>query len=565
MRRHHSRAFETLFQAALALQQSGLLREAIDYYQRAIRTNDTVAEAHNNLGCAFLALGRLEDSIAAFERALDLRPDYAEALDNLGLTRAQLEQHDEAVALHDHAAAISPTNATIRIHLGNALLAVQRYEQARTAFEAALRYNPGDAAALNGLGAAFDHLGRNDEAEAAFRAALASNPTFGDAACNLGSILLNAGDIDSARAWFERALAFEPRNGRYHFYVVLSRSGSVDDSQIAAMERLEVESSELSPAERVHLQFALASVYETTGDYDVAFQHLIDGNALKRKSIRYDETATLQFAALLMIAFTKPFIDALGGWGNPTARPLFILGMPRSGTTLVEQLLASQPAVCGAGELPVLGLLARELWQRISDGMRLSDLGAQIRTFGDRYVTATDHFAENATYVTDKMPSNFWYVPLIHLALPNARIIHVRRDRLDTCVSCFATLFEEGTMPYAYDLGEIARYYQAYEQMMAKWRTLLPKDRFIEVHYEQLIGDFETEARRLVAFCGLPWDAGALAFHEVRRPVRTASNIQVRRPLYRSAVGRSRRFAAQLAQLDGFRPEVEYATTSWVD
>ena len=467
----------------------------------------------------------------------------------MGLVRGQFEQHRIAVALHERAAELEPANATMQGHLGAALVALGRFPQAQAAFEAALRVAPHDAVAHNGLGAALDRLGRSDEAEAEFRAALALDPTLGEAACNLGANLLQTGDVAGATVLFERALTLEPRNPRFHFYLVLGRSGALDDAALLQMERLAGEAETLPSAGRIDLHFALAAVYERRGRDDEAFGHLVAGNALKRTAIRYDEAAALRAAEVLEATFTEAFVHKLRGCGNPSARPIFVFGMPRSGTTLVEQLLAAQPAVAAAGELTVLDRMAREPAQAIAAEMTTAELRSRIRAIGDGYLRATDSVAGNVAHVTDKAPENFWYAPLIHLALPNARMVHVRRDRLDTCWSCFSQLFVNQALPYTYDLGELGRYYRAYERAMAAWRTLLPADRFIEIDYERLVEDFEAQARRLVAFCGLPWDTATLAFHEVRHRVQIASIVQVRQPLYRSAVGRSRRFAAHLGPL----------------
>lgn len=492
--------------------------------------------------------------------AFDFGDENAAALVNPGLLFERRRRHSEAIALRERTAVAEPATADIRIHHGNSLLAQQQYSSAQVAFEESIRLQPQDARAYNGLGKALDRLGRSNEAEVLFRAALALNPEFGDAACNLGEILLDIGDIDASIECFERAVSLEPRNVHFYWNLVLSRLGSIDEQKLADMERLHDEVDTLPRTQRIELHFALASVYEAAGRYDDAFEQLHAGNLLKRASIAYDEGATLRLLEALKDVFTQMLsCSALRECGNPSPRPIFIFGMPRSGTTLVEQLLSAHPTVSAAGELSVLELALHErrsdLWPEGDAGFSeipVTLMSSQIRAIGDHYLSATDEVAGNAARMTtDKQPHNFSLAPLISLALPNARMIHVRRDRLDTCLSCFATLFADQALPYAYDLGELARYYRAYEGLMANWRALLPAERFIEVDYESLIDDFETEARRLVAFCGLPWDARTLAFHKVRRSVFTESRVQVRQPLYRTAVGRSRRFAAHLGPLLG--------------
>jgi hypothetical protein len=225
------------------------------------------------------------------------------------------------------------------------------------------------------------------------------------------------------------------------------------------------------------------------------------------------------------------------GQGDPSPVPVFILGMPRSGTTLVEQMLASHPQVHGAGELSDFTAAVAGLDG--PDGVPADIGGAELRRIGARYVARVRPLAPGALRITDKMPANFRFAGLIHLALPNARIIHLRRDPVDTCLSCFSILFG-GDQPHTYDLGELGRYYRAYQRLMEHWRAVLPLGVMLEVQYEALVGDFEPQARRIVAHCGLEWDDACLDFYKTQRPVHTASAVQVRRPVYQTSVGRWR-------------------------
>jgi tetratricopeptide (TPR) repeat protein len=396
-------------------------------------------------------------------------------------------------------------------------------------------------------GVAFDRLGRTAEAEAAFRAALAADPSSGEAACNLGRMLVFAGDIAGAAGWFERAVAREPHNALFHWCLVDSRRGDVGDAHLAQMERLACDLASAPAEGRAELHFALASAHERRGNVTAMFRHLQDGNALKRATLPYDETARMRFFDSLTRLCTPAFMEALRGAGHPSERPIFIFGMPRSGTTLVEQLLAGHPAIVAGGELDAFELAVNA--ELLEPGMRLAGLRDRMRRLGERYVRDTDGWSAGAAHVTDKLTHNFCFAPFIHLALPNARMIHVRRDPIDTCFSCYATNFAGPGLAYTYELGALGRYYAAYERVMAAWRRVLPPDRFIEVDYERLVDDFDVEAQRIVAFCGLPWSPELRSFHTVRRDVRTASAVEVRRPLYRDSLGRARAFAAHLAPL----------------
>jgi Sulfotransferase family len=233
--------------------------------------------------------------------------------------------------------------------------------------------------------------------------------------------------------------------------------------------------------------------------------------------------------------FNSDFMQARTGRGNSSSLPIFIIGMPRSGTTLIEQILASHPAVFGAGELETFSQMANATFE------------PEPSVLGSRYVAELREHAPHASRIVDKMPTNFMLAGLIHLALPNATIIHAVRNPIDTCVSCFTTHFIE--QPFTCDLAELGRYYRGYHTLMAHWRAVLPPQRFLEVRYEELIDDLETSARRMVTHCGLPWDMRCLDFHRTSRVIRTASASQVRKPIYRSSVGRWRQYEAHLGPL----------------
>jgi tetratricopeptide (TPR) repeat protein len=543
------RSFGALFAAALAKQRAGRAAEAAALYAQAIRADRRVAEAHNNLGCALLALGRLEDAARALAEAVALRPGYADALDTLGVVAAELGRHGDAAGYFERALAAEPAHAGAALHLGNALLSLERVPEARAAFERATALDPAGAPARNGLGVAFAEAGDERTAASHFEAALALDPGFAEAACNLGRVRLEAGDLAAATHWFERAIELEPGNGRYHFQLVRSRKAPLDPERLAAMEALCADTGRMSHEGRIEFHFALAKAYEDVQRYDDAFGQLRTGNRLKRAELAYNEASELGFLAKLERAIDRPFLDGLRTTGNPSERPVFVFGMPRCGSTLVEQILAAHPGVRGAGEIAEVGRLIAADPPPIGVGTPLAPAGESLRALAERYLEATNRFADGALRVTDKTLANFSVAPLLHVAFPNARLIHVRRDRLDTCFSCYATLFRGPFVSFSYDLGELGRYYRAYERLMAHWRAILPADRFLEVDYEAVVADLETEARRIVEFCGLPWDQACLAFHAAPRAVRTASVFQVRQPLYGSAIGRAGHFAAHLGPL----------------
>lgn len=558
--RAKEREAASLFGRASAFQRDGRLGEAIEAYERVLELDEDLAEAHNNLGVALQALGRWEQALAHYDRAIELSPSSANAYDNRGSAMQQQGAYLEAIAFHERAIALDPNLPQAYHNLGNALLKLRRPQEAKAALLRALDLEPDFKEALNALGAAQQAMGAYDEAIAAYRKAVAVAPDYAEAYCNLGNALKESGELEQARTAYQRAADLEPRSGRFHRLLVETGVGRVEEAHLREMTALAREIDALTLDDRIQLHFALAKAYDGFGDYERAFENLREANALARSVIRYDEAKTLRAFETFPKMFTKGLIQIMAGYGDPSATPVFIFGMPRSGTTLVEQILAAHPKVYAGGELGAyadeeLGAFEASLrnFTRIDVDPKnvsafLEALAEQLRDVGARYARSVESLAPSAARVTDKWPWNFKFAGIIRLALPNARMIHVQRDPLDTCFSCYATLFS-GNLPYMYDLAELGRYYRAYQRLITYWRDALPPGAMLEMQYEELVADFEPHARRLVEHCGLEWDDACKDFWSVKRPVRTASSVAVRQPLYRSAVGRAQAYHEYLGPL----------------
>jgi Tfp pilus assembly protein PilF len=503
-----------LAQVALAL---GEAKAGLGYIDRALRERADVAEAHHLRACLLQQLGLVPEAIDAYRRALALRPDAADALSNLGGLLLEQKRLDEALAVYDRALAVRADFAEARNNRGAVLLALDR------------------------PGAALEE----------FRRAAALRPGFADAYANAGSALLSLGDIEAARAAFRQAIRAAPREGRYYRDLAGCHRFTEDDPDLTAMRALAGAPAGLGTESRIELAFALGKATADVGQWAESFRHYRQGNALKRVTVAYDEAETLRAMERAGARFTAERLDrALPG---PAAeQPIFVVGMPRSGTTLVEQILASHGLVFGAGERPDLH---EAILRGVGDvpAAMLFDAAAALpeaalRRIGEDYATRMRGIAGDAARVVDKMPGNFLHLGVIRLALPHARVIHVRRDPLDTCVSCFCTLFS-GEQPFSYNLAELGRYYRAYEALMRHWRRVLPRAMLLEIAYEDVVEDLEGAARRMLAHCALPWDARCLRFQDTSRTVRTASRAQVRQPLYRGSVGRSAVYAPWLGPL----------------
>jgi len=457
----------------------------------------------------------------------------------------------DATACYDRMLARGARFPEIHNNRGLALAELGRYEEAEAAYRRALAIKPDNPEALCNFGLALAELGRFDEAEAAFRRAIAISPGFAGAYNNLGLILKERGQLAEAAHAIEQAIRLSPKDASYYDNLAATKSLNADDPHVTALDAMAAEAATLSAANRMHLHFALAKAGEHHGDWDNTFRHLLAANALKRATIAYDEAPTLAKMERTCALFTRQFISEREGSGTSSAVPIFIIGMPRSGTTLIEQILASHPAIYGGGELSlfeqaldVVAGVQRSLFPDLAADLTTH----QLRSLGELYLQKLLPRVPGAVRITDKMPANFLYAGLIHLALPGATIIHAVRDPVDTCVSCFSVHFTRG-QAHTYDLAELGRFYRHYEALMAHWRRVLPFGRIIDVHYEDLVADLEGVSRRLIARCGLPWDPRCLDFCHNNRPVRTASAVQVRQPVYRSSVGRGHRYGKFLGPL----------------
>ncbi len=537
----------------VAFKELKRFEEALASYDRALAVRPDYVEALSNRSHALNELKRFEEALASCGRALALQPDYAPALLNRGVSLHELKRFEEALASYDHALAVRPDFVEALSNRGNTLKELKRFEEALMSFDRALAVRPDYTEALSNRGLALHELRRFEEALASYEHALMLQPNFADAHHNRGVTLKILGRLADARRAVERAIQLAPRNASY--FLNLSEIGQfvAGDPHVAMMEDLAPNIGSLPVEQQVDLHFALAKAYEDIGRRDESFRRLLAGNALKRQQINYDETKTLADFENITAVFTPELMRTLQDVGEPSSVPLFIIGMPRSGTTLIEQILASHPQVFGAGELPNLGNAVDSM--RSTRGITISFRevmlnlsGEHLRRLGARYVSEITRLAPNVTYITDKMPSNFFFVGLIHLALPKARIIHVVRDPVDTCLSCFSTLFADGQY-HAYDLSELGRYYRSYQTLMQHWHRVLPPGRILDVRYEDVVADLEGQARRIIAHCGLEWSTHCLAFHEAKRPVLTASLAQVRRPIYSSSIGRWRAYEPFLRPL----------------
>jgi tetratricopeptide (TPR) repeat protein len=520
---------------------SGHPEQALASYEASLAAQPEVPEVLNSRGLALLNLRRPAEALVVFDSILDLRPDYAEALNNHGVALLDLKRPEDALESCNKALVARPGYVEALNNRGIALLDLGRPAEALFSLDEALALKPDYAETLNNRASALKSLGRSPEALASYERALALKPDYPQALENISILFTELGRLDEATDAIEAAIELAPTRARSYYNLTEARRLAPDEPYLLAMQNLARDMGALGPDEQIELHFALGKALADVGDRAGSFQHLIDGNMLKRAQTDYDEAAVLRTFEDMPAAFPEELVRAAAGLGDPSELPIFIVGMPRSGTTLVEQILASLPGVFGAGEIEDFSKAVAEVNADPVDAPTSPEdaellWGRRLQRIGKTYVDRLSAKEPTAERIVDKTLENCRVIGLIHLALPNARIIHMRRDPIDTCMSCFSRLFVH--LPYTYDLGEIGRHYKAYETLMAHWRKVVPAEALMEVQYEDVVADLEGQARRILAHCGLAWDPRCLDFHLTERRVATASRTQVRQPIYKSAVGR---------------------------
>ena len=575
--------------------------KAEEQYRKAIQLVPTYAEAHNNLANALRAQERPDEAIEVYRKAIQLRAAYPEALNNLGTLLREREDMAEAEACLRKAVELNPRYVDALDSLAVLLIGQERFEEAlqylakvleiNPSFERSLmnaariqmqrhnlvsaeaacrrvvEVNPNNADAHSILGQICHELDRFDEARAAFMRAIEINPDHAEAQNNLGILLKSFGQFDEARPRFERALELRPK--AYGTYSNLADMVRFDDQEPLLQKMIDELESAANPDDEglLSLYYAIGKAYDDLGQYDKAFSYFERGAKIKHPLIGYDEPATIKFFDDIRATFTPEFLKNSPYPGNPTAVPIFIVGMPRSGSTLIEQILSSHPEVHGAGEVKILNRSMQKLRMTYSELPLYPEMMPLLTPehydfVAKNYLEMLGQHSQQAKHITDKLLTNYFFVGLIHMIFPNAKFIHTLRDPVDTCLSCFSKHFKDD-MPHTYDQGELARYYLKYRELMEHWHKVLPEGTITDVTYETVVDDIDNEARRLVDFCGLPWNDACLAPHESKRPVKTASSSQIRRPVYQVAVKRSDKYKQHLkplvAALNGPIPYAETA------
>ncbi len=533
--------YEAHFGLSAVYRSNGRLQESIQEAKRAVALRPEEPQAHLNLGLALFESSRLPDALQSFEKAIELDPELGAAHHNLGLVLQQLGRREEAVTEFRRTLETSPNAIDTLFALGQALLAGGDTKGAAECAKRALAINYRLAPALILLSNAFADENRMVEAEEAAQRAIALDPRSHYPQHALAMLYQQMGRFDDAQRSLERSLTLQPRQGAAYFYMSQIKKSCPEDSWlIGRMEDLLAQGG-LPAADMALLHFGAGKALEDIGEYEKAMGHFEQGNRATytanygNSPFNRERFATghNRIAELMTAEYLERHRDA----GVQSELPIFICGMIRSGTTLAEQIVSCHPDVGGGGELE---FWIENRWAAVDFNSGELD-AAKLRELAERYLKLLGAIAPGAARVTDKMPGNSAGLGLIHLALPQARIIHLQRNPLDTCLSIFTTWFKRPP-EFAASKEDIVFAYQQYLNVMAHWRKVLPRDRFMDVPYEELAADPQGVIRRMTSFCGLEWDDACLYPDKNTRRVKTPSLWQVRNPVNSSAVGRWRRY-----------------------
>jgi tetratricopeptide (TPR) repeat protein len=550
---HHGEALHML--GVIAWQKRDL-NTALDYLQRSVSSNGSNATAWKHLGDVHLIARNANAAVANYEQALRLRPDFAEAYNDLGNAWQHLGGWDKAVQCLREAVRLQPSLGPAYNSLGNALRAQGKLAAASEAFQQALRLQPNNPEIAYRLGVTLHEQGELDQAVECYRQVLRLNRANADVMNSLGTAFKEQGLLDEAIAQFRETLKLQP-NHALAFYN-LSKFVAEGRYRFAAdeLDRIKacMASGNCAAADRSQFGFGLATVLHKQGSYDEAFAYFKEANDLRKRileerNVSFDAQGHEALIDRVIATYDRAYFEGVRGWGTDTDLPIFIVGMPRSGSTLVEQIISSHPQVFGAGELGEVPLYIARFVVEANPNLYttpvLPSRGA-ARDLATDYLKRMANLGKGAARVTIKTLQNYMHLGVIASLFPRARVIHCRRDPFDVCLSCYFQNFQN--IDFASSLEDIGVHYRAYEKLMAHWSRVLPLE-IHEVANEDLIHDQETVTRKLIFYCGLEWDERCLTFFNTRRAVQTASSVQVRKPISGQAIGRWKHYRAHLGPL----------------
>ena len=527
-------------------------KEADDIFQQSLELNperQAIVEAmeHNRLG-------ETAKAEKIYRELLRRDPENVDALRLMGVLCVKQEKYNDAEAFFRNAVELEPDFWMAWFNLGMALTEQQKFDKAEKAYRRALEIAPGSVHTIEKLGSNYLTDGRHEEAIKWLEKALELDESYFPALLSLGHALKTIGRQEEAINAYRRCAESKPDFGEVYWSLANLKTFQFDDSEIEAMERQLAEAASSADGEdsEISFSFALGKAYEDRKNFKKAFEFYARGNDRKRPKVSYDPTQFQRMNDRIIDVFTPAFFAEHDGQGCQDDSAIFIVGLPRSGSTLLEQILASHADVEGTAELPYLMRVATETGLNRVDGIQYPEYMLELQPhhitgLGEEYIEGTVNHRTGARYFTDKMPNNFPSIGFLQTILPNAKVIDARRHPLDSCLGTFKQLFARGQV-FSYDLYELAHYYIQYVRMMDHWEKVLP-GKVLTVQYEDVVEDLETQAKHIAAHCGLEWDDRMLRFHETKRAVKTASSEQVRQPIYKGSVNLWRHYEDSLEEL----------------
>ena len=566
--------------SVLAMQKR--FEEAIPELERAIQLQPRLPLAHKKLGQALVEVGRGEEADDAFQIYLDSEPNRAKVTRGVEHLRAERTEEaieafrtilrdspndvnamrflasayrqaekniDDAEALLRRATQTAPDFVDAWLALGSVLLEQLKYMEAIEAYKKATQLAPENAEAWGGLGGAYAVAMYPDEGAKAFARSIELDPNVPNVLTGYAHILKTLGDQAGALKAYRAAIKSRPGFGEVYWSMANLKIFNFEEEEVRDMQE-QLERDDLGEETIIHFHFALAKAFEDKKDYEQAWHHYHTGNQRQRMTVKHAALEMENRHAAIRTVYNKEFLEERSGNGFDAPDPIFIVGLPRSGSTLVEQILASHSQVEGTSELPVLGRMSALIGQYRTDGVNYPEAAIDLRdrdwrAYGQQYIEDSQrHRLTDKPFFTDKMPNNFPHVGLVHLILPNAKVINARRHPFDSCLGSYKQLFASG-QNFTYDMFDLAHYYELYDSMMKHWQRVLP-GKVLDVHYEETVTGLEDQVRRILDHCELTFEQSCVDFHKTERAVKTASSEQVRQPIYTGALGTWRHYEKHL-------------------
>jgi len=533
------------------LAKSAKRKKPLQSLDPAVGGQNNVNQLNLELAIEHHLAGRFVQAENIYQQILESDPNHPDALHLLGVIAQHKGRNDVAVELIQKALTFEPNYADAHYNLGNAFKDLGKFSEAATSYRAAIAIKPNFPDAHNNLGLVLQELGQLDEAVTSYQTALSFKPDLAMTHRNLGLALQELGRLSDAVASFRKAITFQPDYAEAYRNLSTNKKFSEYDDDIKAMEDVYALPG-LSAEQKAHLAFGLGKSFEDLKQYEKSSQFYLTANAVKRSTYEFSINTVEKYVGLIKSIFTRELFRSHKSSGLSDETPVFILGMPRSGTTLVEQILSSHPKVFGAGELNALEEVIAPRFGKVDDIQFLDNLvkadTSQFIRAGEDYINLIRNSSKTADLITNKSPHNFLMIGMIKLILPNAKIIHCCRDSRDTCLSIFKNYFAGDGHCYAYDQVELGQYYNLYRDLMSHWHNVLP-DFIHDMDYEKLVSEQEEKTRTLLDHMGLEWDDACLEFYKSERIVKTASAAQVRKPIHKGSVHSWKQYESSLKPL----------------